>query len=188
MLEVEMKFPVADGEGLRNRLEAMGARLQGEQTEVDRYFNAPDRDFAKTDEALRLRQIGARNILTYKGPKVDAQTKTRVEIEAPLGDGQSAVQQATELFHALGYRTTAVLRKQRTLFELDWKGFEVTASLDDAEGLGLFAEIEVLADEKQLDAARQAVRELADQLGLSGSERRSYLEMWLEKHGPHGDR
>ena len=58
--------------------------------EADHYFNAPDRDFARTDEAFRLRRIGAANFVTYKGPKRDAQRKMRTEIEVPLPDGDEA--------------------------------------------------------------------------------------------------
>mgnify|MGYP000429118694 CR=1 FL=1 len=34
-------------------------------------FNAADRDFAQTGEAVRLRRVGASNTLTYKGKKID---------------------------------------------------------------------------------------------------------------------
>ena len=87
MLEVEMKFPAADLPTLAARLEALGARRGETLEEADHYFNAPDRDFARTDEALRIRRIGDHNRITYKGPKRDAVTKTRTEIELPIGDG-----------------------------------------------------------------------------------------------------
>src|SRR5438552_3145030 len=76
MLEVEMKFPAADFTGIERLLAERGAVAQESLEEVDHYFNAPDRDFAQTDEALRLRRIGPANYATYKGPKRDAQTKT----------------------------------------------------------------------------------------------------------------
>ena len=58
MLEVEMKFPVADFAPLEGKLRDWGAHAAGVRQEADHYFNAPDRDFARTDEALRLRRIG----------------------------------------------------------------------------------------------------------------------------------
>src|SRR5262245_9805546 len=173
MLEVEMKFAVEDAGRLRAALEAVGARQSEPRAEVDHYFNAPDRDFARTDEAFRLRQIGERNVLTYKGPKVDTQTKTRFEVETPLADGPAAAEQGLALLKALRYRPTAVIRKQRTALELHWKSFHLEATLDAVEGVGLFAELEILAPEDQLKPARQAVLELAKQLGLATSERRS---------------
>ena len=69
MLEVEMKFPVADFAALERRLAEWGARADALRTDADHYVNAPDRDFARTDEALRLRRTGSANHVTYKGPK-----------------------------------------------------------------------------------------------------------------------
>jgi len=78
--EVEQKFPVSDMPALQERLIALGATIGETQVEVDLYFGHPARDFSKTDEALRIRRIGAKNCITYKGPKIDITTKTRCEI------------------------------------------------------------------------------------------------------------
>ena len=61
----------------------------------------------------------------------------------------------------------------------DGRGARSVASLDDVEGVGHFAEIEIQAPEEQLAAARDVLLWTAAELGLSGSERRSYLEMLL---------
>ena len=50
MLEVEMKFPVRDIAGVESCLIKAGASLANERRDADHYFNAPDRDFARTDE------------------------------------------------------------------------------------------------------------------------------------------
>src|SRR5438270_12803454 len=68
MLEIEMKFPVADFAGIEQNLRHRQARPDQVREEEDHYFNAPDRDFARTDEALRLRCVGLANVVTYKGP------------------------------------------------------------------------------------------------------------------------
>src|SRR5262245_59361130 len=108
-----MKFPVADFAALETRLAAWGARADAPRQDADHYFNAPDRDFARTDEALRLRRTGDANFVTYKGPKRDAQTKTRTEIEVPLAGGDEAAGQFARLLTSLGYRPVAVVRKRR---------------------------------------------------------------------------
>ncbi len=182
MLEVEMKFPATNRTELIARLEGLGARQHEVLAEADHYFNAPDRDFARTDEALRLRRIGECNRLTYKGPKRDLQTKTRTEIELPLADGPETADKMSALLVALGYRPVAVVRKHRTTYRLLHQGFPVEACLDQVDGVGEYVELEITTSEAQLATARQAVQELAGQLGLAGSERRSYLEMWLERH------
>ena len=79
--EVEQKFQISDSPKLEAQLLGIGAApfLQIEQ--VDTYFAHPARDFGQTDEAFRLRRIGEKNYVTYKGPKIDATTKTRQEME-----------------------------------------------------------------------------------------------------------
>ena len=181
MLEVEMKFPVGELPRLQERLQSVGAHLHATRTEADQYFNAPDRDFAQTDEALRIRSIGEHNVLTYKGPKRDRETKTRTELEVAFATGSETAAQLATLLQHLGYRPVAVVRKERALYHLHQAGFAVEVCLDHVDAVGMFAEIEIVAPESQEQAAKQAVRELAQQLGFSGSERRSYLELWLEK-------
>jgi adenylate cyclase class 2 len=182
MLEVEMKFPAADLPGLERRLREMGGHARPVIQEGDHYFNAPDRDFAQTDEALRLRRIGPANFVTYKGPKCDPQTKTRTEIEVPLAEGDRAAEDFTQLLTRLGYRSVAVVRKQRQIVELQREAFHVEACLDDVDGVGHFVELEIVAPPEQLDAARKVLLGLAAELGLGAQERRSYLEMWLTKN------
>src|SRR5262249_8219869 len=179
MLEVEMKFPIAHFADVEKKLTAWGAQLADSRTDADHYLNAPDRDFAKTDEALRLRRIGAANFLTYKGPKRDAQTKTRTEIEVPLAGGDAAAEQFLALLGHLGYRFVRVVRKDRRIFHLEREGFPLEVCLDQLEGLGCFVELEIQAPEDNLDAARDVLQRAARDLGLTTSERRSYLELLL---------
>ena len=68
----------------------LGATIEPPVVQVDQYFAHPARDFAQTDEALRLRRVGKQNFITYKGSKIDATTKTRREIELPLAPGEEA--------------------------------------------------------------------------------------------------
>jgi adenylate cyclase class 2 len=179
MLEVEVKYAGADFAALERRLREWGAKEDPPRTDADHYFNAPDRDFAVTDEALRLRRIGDRNFVTYKGPKRDAQTKTRSEIEVPFALGSQPAADFARLLVQLGYRPVAVVRKARRVFHLQRGGFALEATLDDVEGVGRFAELEIQAPEEQFDAARDVLLQTADELGLSAGERRSYLELLL---------
>jgi adenylate cyclase class 2 len=174
-----MKFPVADFALLEGPLTQLGAQADEPLQEADHYFNAPDRDFARTDEALRLRRIGQTNRVTYKGPRRDAQTKTRTEIEVPLADGEAAANDFSQLLVQLGYRPVAVVRKQRRILRLSWEGYAAEVCLDDVEGVGRYAELEILAPEERLEAARAALLRLAAALHLTTSERRSYLELLL---------
>jgi len=183
MLEVEVKYRSADSAAVISKLQALGAVKVEERGDADQYFSAPDRDFTATDEAFRLRSIGAKNRLTYKGPKRDAATKTRTEIEIPLADGDAVAADAERLFTALGYRPVAIVRKKRTVYHLKRNAFELEACIDDVDRVGSFVELEIVAEESQFEEAKAAVLQLAAELGLHEQERRSYLEMLLSAEG-----
>ncbi len=177
--EVENKFPVTDLSRLTVQLESLGAQFDEVLDQVDTYFAHPDRDFAVTDEALRIRRIGDTNLITYKGPKVDQATKTRRELELPLAAGADRVEQYSELLVALGFRTVAEVRKRRRTGHLDWQEWRVELALDEVSPLGQFVELEIGVEESRLPQAQAAVLRLGQHLGLSQPERRSYLEMVL---------
>jgi adenylate cyclase, class 2 len=178
--EVEQKFRVDDPPAIRDRLIALGVQFHGSESQVDHYFRHPSRDFAATDEALRLRQIGDQNFITYKGPKIDAATKTRRELELPLSSGAAAFTQFAELLTALGFTAAGTVRKQRQPGILTWQSHEVGVALDAVEGLGSFVELEIGATDEMLPSAKAALASLQLQLGLSNIERRSYLELLLD--------
>src|SRR5262245_8174978 len=157
MLEVEVKYRAADHAGLEEQLRRWSTGLAEEREDADAYFNAPHRDFAKTDEAFRVRRIGDKSFATYKGPKTDAQTKTRREIEVGLADGAAAADQFQELLKALGFRPVAVVRKRRRVYDLTRDGFALHVCLDDVVGVGKYAEVEIVAPESELERAKAVV-------------------------------
>ena len=177
--EVELKFPLADPHDVLARLASLGAIAALPVEQVDRYFNHPARDFGETDEAFRIRSVGDANCVTYKGPRVDSATKTRREIEVSFVDGSEAASQMAEVWRSLGFHFVGEVRKTRTPLSLDWRQRVYELALDEVPPLGTFLEIELLADEAGRDAARDAILALASELGLTNSERRSYLELVL---------
>lgn len=182
--EVEQKHPVSDTQCLVAELERRGVALRPPMSQSDEYFAHPARDFAKTDEALRIRTSNRESFVTYKGPKLDSSTKTRHELELPLHEEDAEGTEFAELLAALGFRPVATVRKQRRRFDIDFKGRRVEGALDDVEHVGTFVELELPASDDGLEAAKQVIRELAEELCLGPSERRSYLELLLEKGLP----
>jgi adenylate cyclase class 2 len=181
VLEVEQKFPVSDLASLKSKLADLGAVHRETVAQVDCYFAHPARDFARTDEALRLRQVGQLNFITYKGPKLDTTTKTRREIEVGLAAGQQAAAAAAELLEALGFSRVGEVRKRRVHSTLRWQDREIGVSLDEVASLGTFVELEIMANERDVDQARGLLASLANHLDLSNSERRSYLELLIAR-------
>jgi adenylate cyclase class 2 len=177
--EVELKFAVPAESNLQGTFTEMGIQFGRAFSEVDHYFNHPARDFATTDEALRLRQSGDCNFITYKGPRIDVTTKTRQELELPLPDGTKVIEGFTELLKSLGFHQVAAVCKTRRIAKCVWQGHEVNITWDEVHKMGTYVELEVMADDNGLAAAKQALESLARRLSLGPSERRSYLELLL---------
>lgn len=189
MYEVEIKVP-ADADAVRDRLREAGADRVDARSQRDAYYDAPHRDFAETDEALRLRResplpdgIGAdaetpsaaeTTTVTYKGPLLDAGSKTRVEHETAVDDGEAMA----DALSGLGFEPAAVVEKHREFWS--FAGFTVT--LDAVDGVGEFVEIErEVDDEDAIESTRDDALEALDRLGLDGDSqvRTSYLGLLL---------
>lgn len=175
MIEIEVKVR-ADHSKSFPILKKIGAVKLGVEDQSDIYFAAPHRDFAKTDEALRIRSLDGQAVLTYKGPKLDGISKTREEFETPV-DETATIQ----ILHSLGFSEAGVVRKKREVFRTG----EITVCLDAVEGLGEFLEVEIVAEnEKELETSRAKLFELLKEFGAGEKDsiRTSYLEMVLEKN------
>lgn len=175
MIEVEVKAKIESFEKIEEKLEEIGAVKSKEEFQEDVYFNSPVVDFAETDEALRIRttrQNGKSNVfITYKGPKIDAESKTRKEIEMGIADSKKC----SDIFEAVGFRKAMTVRKNRKYFSFE--NFEI--SLDDVEGLEPYMEIEIaLEDGSDYSEAQDSIFELFERLGVTdGFERTSYMEL-----------
>jgi len=172
-IEIEVKSRLGDRRALERKLRRMGARLHGDVVETDTYYNHPARDFAKTDEALRIRICKGKATLTYKGPKLDQTSKSREEINVASEDGKGT----GAMLEKLGFRKVASVRKKRRVFLLG--RFEIC--VDRVDGLGDFFEIETRGPKKGYGKLRDEAQALLVRLGGKRTERRSYLELLLSK-------
>jgi adenylate cyclase class 2 len=176
MFEVELKFPVSDPAATLKQLATLGFRASETRTEVDRYYNAPDRDFSSTDEALRIRQVGEACRLTYKGPKQGQQGKVRREHEVDLTLGSARMMH--QILIDLRYQPSIEVKKKRThYYHAAQRDIEI--SVDEVSGLGTFMELELKVPEGDQAEALVCLQALATSLGLPSEERRSYLELLL---------
>ncbi len=168
VLEVEIKARCRDRAGVEKRLADLGATFDEEVTQEDAYYTCPWRDFRKTDEALRVRAEEKTCYVTYKGPKIDAESKTREEINVDAEAGMN------EVFKKLGFNIAGIIRKTRGIYRLG----KFTLSLDDVDQLGCYVEIESddLADKEEMFS-------LISQLGMSRDDctTKSYLELFSEQ-------
>lgn len=180
-LEIEIKFRVCDHGIIAAALRRLGFRPLGVTTEEDHYLNGANRNFAETGEAFRLRREGENYLLTYKGPRLPGTAKIRREIEVPVTQSPEDAIRLLELLLALGFCPVAKVVKERTFFEGEWQGADVTVCLDSIDSLGCFVELEQLAEEHQAESVSLRLRDLAVALGLSEIESKSYLALVLER-------
>ena len=189
MYEVELKV-ATDHDSVESRLESVGATHVETVIQEDTYYNAPDRDFVETDEALRIRREDpedgpARTAVTYKGPLVDAHSKTRAEAETYVDDAEAM----HAILTGLGYDASATVTKHRARYELGG----CTVALDTIEGLGEYVEVELETDEElssddgddALASLRGEAVSVLRELGLDPDEqiRTSYLDLLLDERG-----
>ena len=165
MLEVEIKVRI-DIEEVKDKLSKLGARFIRDQHQLDTYFHHPCRDFKKSDEALRVRAVSGKCLLTYKGRRLDSQTKTREEIEIEI----EVDNKIFDILKALTFSKVRSIEKQRSFYR--WDNLKIF--LDKVEGLGEFLEIE--GDSWQ---SKEKIFQFLEELGVQRNRliRKSYLEL-----------
>ncbi len=165
-MEVEIKAKIKNRDEIERKLKDIGAEFIKEVGEKDEYFNHPCRNFASTDEALRIRNDYT---LTYKGPKVDKDTKSREEINLKIEN----LKDARKLLISLGFKSVAKVVKRRRYYKMG----EINISVDNLPELGDFVEVECIGE---YEPCKKKVMEFAKELGLKDFIRKSYLELVLE--------
>jgi adenylate cyclase, class 2 len=175
MIEVEVKAHAPNLDEIEEKIVEIGACRVREEYQEDVYFNAPHRDFAQTDEALRIRKTKSGNseeiYITYKGAKMDKISKTRKEIEVAVEDPLKVA----DIFQNLSFRPVATVRKNRIIYTMG----ELIITLDEVQGVGSFVEIEKETEEGE--DTKEALDEIFatySKIGINdGFERSSYLEL-----------
>jgi len=177
MIEIEVKAFVEDPKQMERWIIELGATPIGIESQADTYYNAPYRDFGKTDEALRIRVQDGKSILTYKGPKMDSVSKTRKEVQTQIQD----IDNMGQILSSLGFFPVSTVSKKRKNFRMG----DFTISLDEVRNLGNFIEVEIsVKDQKNYQEKVESIFRFIAKLGLKREStiRKSYLEMILEKN------
>lgn len=174
MLEVELKVKIPSLDPVREQLVLKKAQSKGKVHEHDIYYNAPHRDFGQTDEAVRVRYTDDHAVVTYKGPKIKKfGLKAREELNFAVESGVTF----ETMLDRLGFTKTLEVNKWRETFRFG----SASVSLDTVDGLGTFAEIEVMAEDES-DNPTALIGKIAKEIGVVGEPiLESYLEMLLAK-------
>lgn len=179
MIEVEVKAQINNVDKIKEKLHTIGAKKYKTEFQKDTYFNSPIVDFKQTDEALRIRKTKSdgltQTMITYKGPKINTQSKTRKEIEMKIEDSAKAKQ----ILENIGFIQVRDVCKNREYFK--YQNFEI--SIDKVEGLPPYIEIEItLPDNQKYLQSQDKIFDLFKKIGITeGFETKSYLELLEEK-------
>lgn len=182
MIEVEIKVSAKNKEKIEEKLLQKGFWKGDLLKESDFYFDNESGNIRKNDKALRIRSCenlttnSAENFMTFKGPKIDAISMTRQELEMKIGNTEIG----EEILKSLGYTLIYPVIKLRQYFYFE----DVTACLDQVENLGDFLELEIIVQqEEEKEAALNRIISLLSGLGYKQEEiiRTSYLSMLQSK-------
>jgi adenylate cyclase class 2 len=170
--ETEIKIPVPEGtlKRLRESLPETGCQLSAPRRfEENLIFDSPLQKLFENDCLLRLRTVGGKHVLTYKGKQEpDSVLKVRPEAETRIDDAL----ETRRILEALGFTVGCRYDKHREKWTTVVMGQQLEICLDETP-IGDFVEIEGDAD---------AIRSLAKTLclDLDKAVTRSYLELYLE--------
>lgn len=182
MIEVEVKVKIEDRNTIEHRLEELAFKKGKLLCETDVYFDRENGEFRKGDKALRIRQYENLTLnekvscITYKGPKLDQVSMTRKELEMKIEDGEMGI----EILKNLGFIPVQPVVKLRQYFHKA----NVTACLDQVEGLGAYLELEIIVEsEEKREEALEHIMDLLTCLGYGKEDiiRTSYLSMLQKK-------
>jgi len=166
VVEIEVKVRVDDLEPVRRRLVALGAKLlKDRHLEENTLYDWPDRRLTGRREALRVRRVGRKTFLTFKGaPEKSRRFKVRTEHETEVCNGKALV----KVLQALGFAAVFRYDKRRTVLGLG----HVKICLDETS-VGTFVELE---------GEREKIVRASRALGFPQAEwiRKDYIQLLLE--------
>lgn len=146
--------------------------------EEDYYFNHPCRNFAESDEALRLRKrncsLSRSYVLTYKGPRESDLSKVKIREEIEVFFDEKELSSILTIFEKLGFKLITHFNKKREIYS----GRGLSASIDLLHGVGYYLELELEAQGER-GYFENIVQELIKKLGAVPVEK-TYLEICLE--------
>jgi adenylate cyclase class 2 len=136
-IETEVKIPVPHWTSAEahQRLAALHFAVCAPRIfEANAVFDTPNQSVRGGQMLLRLRRVGDRNILTWKGPTVYGTHKSRPELEVTF----SSFDTMRQILEHLGYATYFRYEKYRTEFT----GREAGTVTFDETPIGNFVELE----------------------------------------------
>lgn len=152
MQEIELKILNIDTEDVEERLLKSGAKKIGTYSVKDEFYDFPDKEIQTKGEVLRLRLIGDKAYLTYKGCRQrDVRFKVRQEEETEIKDPDAM----KEIFNLCGLRLAKANIKKRISYMRD----NVSIEVDCYPGVPPYLEIE--------STDKHAIQKMVEDIGFT---------------------
>ena len=172
-METEVKIPVGNADEIVDRVRKAGFTIAVPRVfEANTLYDKPDKELNKAGMLLRIREVGAKSVITWKGPGQPGPHKSRPEIETTIGSAHDL----GHILEKLGYRRSFRYEKYRTEFKQEGKDGVLTV---DETPIGNFLELEGSSD--WIDSTASALGFTETQYVLE-SYGRLYLE-YCERRG-----
>ncbi|KHO54083.1 MAG: adenylate cyclase, class 2 [archaeon GW2011_AR18] len=172
-IEVEVKAKISDMSSCENHLLSKGAVFKEEKYQHDILLDPPSIDFSKSDQVLRIRNSNGSWKLDYKSPRLDNETKSRMEYSIKIDDGS----QLKDIFNWMNFKLVGEIEKTRRTYELN----DMVICFDNVTNLGEFIEVEIMSDEADFESSKIKIMSLLKELGISETIRKDYLELLWDK-------
>ncbi len=166
MREIEVKILNINVEEIRKKLLELGATkvFEGEVHAIA--FDFPDSRLDQQDCFVRLRKVGDKTELCFKGEKADSKFKSREEIEVNVSEFDETI----KILEKIGLKRFHEGRKNRISYKFEGATFE----LDSWENIPTFLEIEAKTEEE--------VESFVNKLGFTMEQTNNWSYLDIEEH------
>ncbi len=113
-IEVEIKSRVNNPVVLIQEILKRGAVFKDEKYQHDILLDPPHKDFAKSDQVLRIRNVNGTWKLDYKSARFDKETQSRRELSLKIEDGK----QLRDVFMLMDFKVVGEIEKKRKTYVL----------------------------------------------------------------------
>ena len=149
-IELEKSFVLTDKDEIliKEKLKKYEFKFVGEEVEEDTYFSDKNLSFIKNRICLRTRKTNNEQLeLTYK-PKSTDETEKYGKKEVNISLNVSDNEDIKYIIESLGYDEYVSFKKHRKTYNKKVNGLEKNIMIDELEGIGKFAEFEILSDKE----------------------------------------
>jgi len=170
MKEVETKILEINVDEIRKKLEELGAKLIYDEVQVVRILDSEDGRISRDGSLLRVRKVGDKVELTFKGPKQKTgNVKAAEETETHVEDFDTVL----KIFEQIGLTPLRSYEKHRISYKLGNITFEID-ELPNVPNIPPWLEIECSSQEE--------IEKMVEKLGFKKEEMKSFDGLELMKH------